>query len=167
MYKRQRLADADDLLAYCAAERPGVLLGITSNTPMRHMESVLPMLGLHDHFSWFTCSQDVGVEKPGAAMFEAAVEQARFWVGPDLRPEEVLHVGDSLACDFCGARAAGLQALLLDRSDNPKVTQFQDWLEAPDYPGKSEEDVRRHTVRDLTAVRDLLAGERRVEQARE
>ena len=47
------------------------------------------------------------------------------------------------------------------------MTQFQDWLEAPDYPGKSEEDVRRHTVRDLTAVRDLLAGERRVEQARE
>ena len=27
------------------------------------------------------------------------------------RDEEILHVGDGLAADFCGARAAGLQAV--------------------------------------------------------
>ena len=108
----ERLADADDLLAYCAAERPGVLLGITSNTPMRHMESVLPMLGLHDHFSWFTCSQDVGVEKPGAAMFEAAVEQARFWVvaPPPLAPFRFPNPPSCLCADVY-VQLAGSRAL--------------------------------------------------------
>lgn len=62
-----------------------LLLGITSNTPTRHMESVLPMLdSLHDHFSWFTCSQDVKYEKPSLEIFEASYQQARFWL-PDLK----------------------------------------------------------------------------------
>ena len=57
---------------------------------------LLPMLGMHDDFRWFTCSQDVGFEKPAAEIFQASFEQARFWI-PDLGKHEVLHVGDSLA----------------------------------------------------------------------
>ena len=60
------------------------------------------------------------------------------------------------ASDFCGARAAGFQSLLLDRSGNPHVTQYQDWLSAPDYPGKSEADIAQGTVKDLNAVMELL-----------
>ena len=38
------------------------------------------------HLSWFVCSQDVGAEKPDPAIFDAAFEQARFWIpGADLR----------------------------------------------------------------------------------
>ena len=138
--------------------RPELLLGITSNTPTRHMDSVLPMLGLHESFSWFACSQDVGAEKPDRALFDASFEQARFWLpsGPLLERSEVLHIGDSLACDYCGARAAGFQALLVDRSDHPKITAFQDWIDAPDYPGKSEADIRDGTVANLHAVVELL-----------
>ena len=44
------------------------------------------------------------------------------------------------ACDFCGARAAGFQALLLARSDNPKVRVYQDWLDAPP-PDQNEVDL--------------------------
>ena len=29
--------------------------------------------------------------------------------------------------DYCGARAFGFQALHLDRSDNARVTVYQDW----------------------------------------
>ena len=147
------LDDAHALLSWAASN--DVLLGVTSNTPMRHAESVLPMLGLHDRFRWMACSQDVGAEKPDRALFDASFEQARFWL-PSLERSEVLHIGDSLACDYCGARAAGFQALLVDRSDNPKVTAFQDWIDAPDYPGKSEEDIRDGTVANLHAVVELL-----------
>ena len=147
------LDDAHALLSWAASN--DVLLGVTSNTPMRHAESVLPMLGLHDRFRWMACSQDVGAEKPDRALFDASFEQARFWL-PSLERSEVLHIGDSLACDYCGARRAGFQALLVDRSDNPKVTAFQDWIDAPDYPGKSEEDIRDGTVADLHAVVELL-----------
>ena len=83
-----RLSDADEFLAWAAAHRPDLVLGITSNTPTRHMESVLPMMGLHDYFSWFTCSQDVGAEKPAVQIFDAAFQEARFWL-PELERHEV------------------------------------------------------------------------------
>ena len=142
-----------DAAAFLAAAPPGLLLGITSNTPSRHMNTVLPMLGIHDHFKWFACSQDVGAEKPSPKIFQVAFDAARFWV-PDLEKDEVLHVGDSLACDFCGARAFGFQALFLDRSANPNVVAYQDWVDAPDYEGKSEADIRACTV---TSLEDVLS----------
>lgn len=52
------LEDAEYLLSSLKKDSPSLLMGITSNTPLRHMESVLPMLdSLHDHFLFFTCSQ--------------------------------------------------------------------------------------------------------------
>jgi len=154
------LEDAEALLSAfevsSSSSETDYLLGITSNTPTRHMESVLPMLNnLHDKFSWFVCSQDVGHEKPSNEIFEASYQQAKFWL-PDLQKDEVLHIGDSLACDYCGAKAYGFQALLLDRSDHPTVTAYQDWIKAPDYPGKSEDDVRQHTIQSLLEVAALL-----------
>ena len=65
-------------------------------------------------------------------------------------------MGDSLACDFCGARAFGFQALLLDRSGNEKVTSYQDWVEAPDYEGKSAADIENGTVQSLADVVALV-----------
>ena len=101
------------------------------------------------------CSQDVGVEKPGAAIFERAYKEAQFWMGP-LEKDEILHIGDSVEGDYCGAKAFGFQALHLDRSDNARVTVYQDWLQAPDYPGKSERDILENTVKDLSEVRAML-----------
>ena len=140
-----------------------VTMGITSNTPTRHMESVLPMLdGFHDNFKFFVCSQEVGHEKPAPEMFDAAYRRAKFWI-PDLEKDEVLHIGDSYACDYCGAKAYGFQALMLDRSDNPSVTAYQTWLEAPDYPGKSLEDVKENTITNLgdLATTLLASGQER------
>lgn len=42
----------------------GFILGVTSNCPCRTVETTLPLLGLHDFFHWFACSEDVGAEKP-------------------------------------------------------------------------------------------------------
>ena len=133
----------------------GLLLGITSNTPTRHMESILPMLGIHDQFHWFTCSEDVGYEKPSHQIFDATYQAAKYWI-PDLQPHQILHVGDSFACDYCGAKAYGFQALLLDRRDNPNIIVYQDWIDAPDYIGKSEEDLACNTITNLHQVLDWL-----------
>jgi len=76
---------------------------------------------------------------------------------PGIQKNEILHIGDSLEADFCGARAYGFQAIHLDRSEsNIKVTKYQDWLEAPDYPGKSDEDMQKWTVKDLEVVRTIM-----------
>ena len=156
----QVLEDAQYLLSAIEASplSDDLVQGITSNTPIRHMESVLPMLdGFHDHFSWFTCSQEVGHEKPSPLIFEDALQKVRFWLDdPHLGPEAVLHIGDSYACDYCGAKAFGFQALLLDRTGHPSVTTYQDWMEAPDYHGKSPEDAAANTVASLEEVTTIL-----------
>ena len=154
------LDDAQSLLdsIRASADQSNLLLGITSNTPTRHMESVLPMLdSFHDNFSWFTCSQQVGHEKPSKEIFQDAYDQAKFWLDdPNLTKDSILHIGDSYICDYCGAKAFGFQALMLDRSNHPSVTAYQDWLEAPDYEGKSLEDVEQNTIVSLEQVAELL-----------
>lgn len=145
----QKLDDAVPFLEWATGK--GLALGVTTNTPVRTMETVLPMNGFHNYFKWFTCSQDVGAEKPQPEIFQRAWEEAQFWV-PGIEKHEILHVGDSLEADLCGARAFGFQSMLLDRSDNPRVTVYQDWLEAPDYEGKSDQDILDSTVKSLAAV---------------
>jgi hypothetical protein len=39
-----------------------------------------------------------------------------------------------------------------DRSNNDRITTYQEWLKAPDYPGKSEADVADHTITSLREV---------------
>ncbi|CAJ1407220.1 unnamed protein product [Effrenium voratum] len=148
----EELPDAKDFLVW--ARQQGLALGVTSNTPDRVMDTVLPMLGFHDHFKWFVSSQEVGYQKPEPWIFVETYREASFWV-EGVKREEILHVGDGLAADFCGARAAGLQAVLLDRGEG-KQAQYQDWLEGPDYQGKSEEDIRNWTLQDLGQVKDLI-----------
>jgi putative hydrolase of the HAD superfamily len=53
-------------------------------------------------------SARVGAAKPDPRIFAVALEQ----VG--ARPQEVVHIGDRLATDIAGARAAGIAAIHLD-----------------------------------------------------
>ena len=55
----------------------------------------------------------VGEAKPSPAVFEAALSLA------GVGPAEALHVGDSVDSDIAGARAAGIRAVLVDRSGAP------------------------------------------------
>ena len=146
-----------------------IVLGITSNTPTRHIESVLPMLDIHNHFYWFSCAQDVGYEKPSVEIFDHAYRQAKYWVGGEsgsnnnnnnrdvLQKDEILHVGDSLACDYCGAKAYGFDALYLDRSRHPaNITSYQDWIDAPEYPGKDDDTIDDNTITNLMEIFDKI-----------
>ncbi|KAJ1410109.1 HAD-like domain-containing protein [Ochromonadaceae sp. CCMP2298] len=153
------LPDAEEFLHWAHGRYS---LGICTNTTERTVETVLPMLRLHDLFHWFVCCRDVGSEKPSRPIFDEAFRQASWWaresgLAADLQRDQVLHVGDNFAADFCGARAAGFQALFLDRSHNPLVTSYRDYP-AVDYPGRSDEDIRSSTVTSLTEVMQRLQG---------
>jgi len=65
-------------------------------------------LGLADRFDVLIDSHDEGVEKPDPRIFQRALER----VG--ARAETTLHAGDFYHVDVVGARAAGLQAWLVD-----------------------------------------------------
>ncbi len=88
----------------------GFLLAVVSNWDS-HLPALLEGLGLARSFRAVSVSAIEETGKPEPEIF------LRTCARLSVAPGEVLHVGDSLAEDYEGARAAGLQALLLDRED--------------------------------------------------
>jgi putative hydrolase of the HAD superfamily len=84
-----------------------IRVGVISNFD-RRLYDILAHLGIREAFEHVIISSEIGVRKPAARIFREAAQ--RFNV--DLN--EILHVGDELESDFVGARAAGLNALLVD-----------------------------------------------------
>ena len=72
------------------------------------LRELLRRLDLFAFFSLIVDSFEEGVEKPDPRLFEIALDRVR------ARRETTLHVGDFYEIDVVGARAAGLQAALLD-----------------------------------------------------
>ena len=96
---------------------------------------------------------------------EAQIESVSLWNqydafkgmdGGPIEKHQVLHIGDNLATDYCGAKAYGWNALHLDRSGNPNIRQYQDWIVGPEYEGKSEQEILSNTVSSLHEVRQRL-----------
>jgi HAD superfamily hydrolase (TIGR01509 family) len=87
----------------------GLRLGVVSNSDGR-VEEALAASGLRDCFDVVIDSSLVGVEKPDPAIFRAALDAL------GIGPEEALYVGDLYEVDVVGARAAGIEAVLLTPS---------------------------------------------------
>jgi putative hydrolase of the HAD superfamily len=86
---------------------------VVSNWDER-LQILLPRLGLTKYFETIVVSCEVGFAKPSGVIFEYALRKLGLPAG------SVLHVGDSFCEDVWGARAAGMQALLIDRKgDDP------------------------------------------------
>jgi putative hydrolase of the HAD superfamily len=84
----------------------GLRLGIVSNSDGR-VEQALLAAGLREYFDVVIDSSLVGFEKPDPAIFRAALQAL------GVEPEEALYVGDLYEVDVVGARAAGIDAVLL------------------------------------------------------
>jgi HAD superfamily hydrolase (TIGR01509 family) len=72
------------------------------------LHRVFDRVGLTAHFHCICDSFLEGVEKPDPRFFRIALERA------GALPESTMHVGDLYHVDVAGARASGLQAMLLD-----------------------------------------------------
>ncbi|MGA2013492.1 MAG: HAD-IA family hydrolase [Solirubrobacteraceae bacterium] len=103
-------ADARDALV--AARGRGARVVVVSNWDVSLIE-VLERIGLAPLVDGVVTSAAVGARKPAAAIFEHALAIA------GARPAGALHVGDSLAEDIAGARACGVEAILLRRDAGP------------------------------------------------
>jgi putative hydrolase of the HAD superfamily len=104
----------------------GLKLVVVSNWDST-LPSLLERLGLADAFDDVIVSAVVGVSKPHRGIFEEALRRSA------VAPGAALHVGDSLIDDYDGARAAGLQALLVDRAGRhgPEVESIASLAELP------------------------------------
>ena len=70
---------------------------------------ILEESGMAPHFSSVVISEEVGIRKPRAEIFESVASSL------DVAPEEILHVGDNLAADVAGAAAVGMRTVWLTR----------------------------------------------------
>ena len=86
----------------------GIRLAVISNWDSR-LPGILDGLGLTPRFHTVAVSSLEGIEKPSAEIFHRVAERL------NVEPGRMLHVGDSPREDYEGARAAGLEAVLVDR----------------------------------------------------
>ena len=91
-----------------ALRERGLRLAVVSNFDTR-LPPLLDALGLATFFDAVVCSGEAGAAKPDGAIF------ARALAALGVEASEALHVGDSREADYEGARAAGIEALLVDR----------------------------------------------------
>lgn len=89
--------------------RPAVTLGLISDAQRVFLEPELRLAGLDPYFTLRIISGDYGFRKPDPRLFAMALAAL------GVAPGEAAYVGDHPYHDVCGARAAGLTAILLAR----------------------------------------------------
>ncbi|KAJ7045612.1 HAD-like domain-containing protein [Mycena alexandri] len=92
---------------------------VVSNGDSR-MLSVLRDLGFPLFLSPIILSEIEAVEKPSSEIFQLAVQRVNVDLEEPIVPSECVHVGDELECDYHGAKNAGMNALLLERTGAEK-----------------------------------------------
>jgi putative hydrolase of the HAD superfamily len=97
-----------------AARERGQRLVVVSNWDVSLL-GVLRGLELEPLLDAIVTSAGAGARKPSPAIFEQALELA------GVAAAEAIHVGDTLDEDVAGARAAGIEPVLIRRSDGPPV----------------------------------------------
>ena len=127
---------AQETLAALAAANIGLgLVCDTGFTPGRVVRQLLDDNGLLDHLEVLCFSDEVGVPKPGAEIFDKALAEL------GVRPPEAVHVGDLRRTDIAGAQDFGMHAVRFrgvhdDHSDSREarvvIDRHQDLLDILD-----------------------------------
>lgn len=117
IYEAFRSRDAwrlyEDVVASRLVERlkeKGVVLGIVSNWDSR-LKEILDNLEIGHQFDFILASTVIGSAKPDPLIFEQALQLS------GVSSNEALHIGDEPATDITGAKALGIDAILIDRKN--------------------------------------------------
>ena len=138
---------ADVVPALEALRGLGMPLGILSNFGTG-LEELLRDRGLLGYFDFCIVSALVGVAKPDPAIFYHAVAAA------GQPRSQLLYVGDHFGDDVAGARAAGLDVVLIDRADRhgdkpcPRILSLLDLVRYIRPPAAD----RRAVILDMDGV---------------
>ncbi|MGE3076544.1 MAG: HAD family hydrolase [Dehalococcoidia bacterium] len=111
------LAVYDDARALLASLKVrGYRTAVVTNAvfPAALFEPKVNELGLAGYIDSFVASADVGLAKPNPSPFLKALDALH------LEPHEAIFVGDVAETDIAGARAAGMRAVLLERTDRAR-----------------------------------------------
>lgn len=112
--------------------KPKYHLHLITNGFEEVQDTKLTLSGMKPYFETLTVSEEVGVKKPNPEIFQYALNKAH------ATAEESLMIGDEMAVDIDGARAAGIDTVLF----NPK--------------GEKIEGERTFEVKDLREIKQIL-----------
>ena len=99
-----------ELLEYL---KPKYHLHLITNGFQEVQHTKLSGSGMEPYFETLTVSEEVGVKKPDPEIFHYALRKA------SAAPEESLMIGDEMAVDIDGARAAGIDQLFFNPTGLP------------------------------------------------
>jgi len=100
------ICGAVEILQYCKSK---YITGVASNALYEQQFKRLSDAGMTNYIDHMFLSGIIGIEKPNEGFFAYCVEKL------NLKPEEVLLVGDSITADINGAKKYGIQTCLFDR----------------------------------------------------
>jgi putative hydrolase of the HAD superfamily len=115
----------------------GYLTAVLTNGAAAQQNAKIDRIGLRDQLTVVVTSEELGVAKPDPGSYLGACDHLQ------VEPHQTLHVGDRYDLDVLGARAAGLQAVHLDRRASEVLDREQrivslrelpDRLATPDHP---------------------------------
>lgn len=132
----------DVIPALDVMQASGLRLAVVSNWGW-HAPELLQTLELARHFEVMSISARVGYQKPHAAIFEHALDLL------EIGPEQAIHVGDDPHADVVGARAVGIEPVLIDRKGR---------LDSPVGAGTETGEVA--LIHDFGDLLDLLGLDR-------
>lgn len=118
-----------ELLEYL---KPKYHLHLITNGFQEIQGTKLSLSGMEPYFKTLTVSEEVGVKKPNPEIFQYALRKAH------ATAEESLMIGDEMAVDIDGARAAGMDTVFF----NPKR--------------EKEEGECTYEVRSLLEIKEML-----------
>ena len=133
---------ADVLQSLEALRDAGFRLGVIANQPTQ-VRAALERDGLVPFFEVWGVSDDLGLQKPDAALFFHAVRTA------GVEPGRAVMVGDRLDYDVRPAKAAGLRTVWVLRGEAPDLPTAEQLAEA---------DAAVADLRELPEVIGALAG---------
>jgi YjjG family noncanonical pyrimidine nucleotidase len=151
---RQLVEGAKELLDDLSKE---FALGIVTNNSTAEQYAKLAHLGIANHFKAVVISEEVGVMKPDAAIYFAALDRL------GCEPHEAVMVGDNLHADVLGAQEAGIAAVWFNRFDKTGQTAQTQHLEqiralAPvDQVRQVLERAHQNRIRLFQGVKHVLS----------
>lgn len=126
-FPSQVIPGAEEALATLQGRyKLAVISNATSNFP-RH---TLNRYGLNEFFQVVVVSRDIGIRKPDLRIFRYTLEKLR------VKPQQAMHVGNSMKSDVIGAKRTGMKAVWMKREE-------EQVLEEPDYVIHSITDLPR------------------------
>ena len=128
-YSPTPIPGALEAVKAAAARGPVGLICDSGVSPGSSLRILMDRHGFTPYFNVLTFSDEMGVAKPQAPMFEKTAEAL------GVKPTEMLHIGDLEYSDIAGAKGVGAKAALFTaindryKANHTADYHFADWME--------------------------------------